>query len=507
VAALNILAHAIDKANSVRSDGWYVKDDQGALAVMSYRYLCLVDKQGLWISVIGPVHEQEYIALGVGTGDKHRGGWAQKEVPGGLRVRVPAEKIALAMDVIGERFDRFIEISLSDAHRDVESYKQKDGHWPEVLAYIEGVVGRSLPRPVFKPKGPARSGEIAAEPFMESSVEAESERPSEAAVVPEFASVLAQVRSNRDYHFEPRLVAQLHAGLWAHPRRHFAILAGLSGSGKTVLAREYAKALTGGDRSREFTLSVQPGWHDPGALLGFTNPLRGNSYSRTAFLNYLLAAVNEPGRPYLVVLDEMNLSHPEQYMAPLLSVMETGGHIELHSEGEDCDGVPSKVPYPNNLVLIGTVNMDETTHGLSDKVLDRAFVLEFWEVDLSKYPRWNDRALPPADVQRAREVLERLMEVLSPVRLHFGWRVVDEVLNFLSRASGTGGHLPFEVALDQVIYAKVLPKLRGDDTPRFRHALEQCIKQLVDFKLLTSAGKVKDLFEDVKSTGSARFWR
>jgi hypothetical protein len=327
----------------------------------------------------------------------------------------------------------------------------------------------------------------------------------EAVRLPEVGPIIARVQSTG--HFPASQVARLHAGLWSHDRRHFAILAGLSGSGKTLLAREYAKALTADEGRQRFTLAVQPGWHDPGALLGFTNPLRGDSYARTAFLEFILSAVADPTKPYVAILDEMNLSHPEQYMAPLLSAMETGDAIELHTEGDFFDGVPSALAYPRNLVLIGTVNMDETTHGLSDKILDRAFVLEFWDVNLAAYPRWGKRAIDASDERRAREVLTALMDALSPARLHFGWRVVDDVLNFLERAASAGDALPFETALDSVIYAKVLPKLRGDDSPRFRKALDGCEEKLKSFGLDQSCRKIAELRRDVEATGSARFWR
>jgi 5-methylcytosine-specific restriction protein B len=323
--------------------------------------------------------------------------------------------------------------------------------------------------------------------------------------LPDIASIITRVQTAG--HFPASAIARLHAGLWSHDRRHFAILAGLSGSGKTLLAREYGNAITAEAVHLHFTLSVQPGWHDPSALLGFTNPLRGDSYSRTAFLEFMLAAVADPTKPYVVILDEMNLSHPEQYMAPLLSAMETGEPIELHTEGEFFDGVPSAVVYPRNLVLIGTVNMDETTHGLADKILDRAFVLEFWDVDLAAYPRWGTRAIAASDEKRARDVLVALMEALAPARLHFGWRVVDDVLNFLDCAAAAGAALPFESALDSVIYAKVLPKLRGDDSPRFREALAGCEEKLKSFGLSESGRKIAELRRDVESTGSARFWR
>ena len=89
----------------------------------------------------------------------------------------------------------------------------------------------------------------------------------------------------------------------------------------------------------------------------------------------------------------MNLSRPEQYLAPILSAMESGEALTLHSERELIDDVPSEIGYPSNLAIIGTVNMDETTHGISDKVLDRAFTIEFWDVDLEQYPGWGKRNL------------------------------------------------------------------------------------------------------------------
>ncbi|WP_135308544.1 hypothetical protein [Pseudomonas nabeulensis] len=75
---------------------------------------------------------------------------------------------------------------------------------------------------------------------------------------------------------------------------------------------------------------VQPGLHDYSSLMGYVNPLDTESYVRTRFLDFLLQASSAPGRPYTLVLDEMNLSHPAQYLAPLLSSMETGDAIELH---------------------------------------------------------------------------------------------------------------------------------------------------------------------------------
>jgi 5-methylcytosine-specific restriction protein B len=325
-------------------------------------------------------------------------------------------------------------------------------------------------------------------------------------VFPRLAEIVGFIQAAG--HFERSMIERLHIGIWAQPIRHFAVLTGLSGSGKTLLARLYASALIGrGSPKQLFTLPVQPGWYDPGALLGFTNPLRGDSYVRTPFLEFLLAAAADLRRPYIVVLDEMNLSHPEQYMAPLLSAMETGDAVQLHTEGDIFDGVPRAIPYPRNLVLIGTINMDETTHGLSDKVLDRAFVHEFWNIDVASYPRWGTRQIEPANEDRARVVLVSLMKALSPARLHFGWRVVDDVLDFLSRAVTDESELSFESALDSVINAKVLPKLRGEDSARFREALRICEETLPTERFEVSGAKITELRRDLETTGSARFWR
>lgn len=305
------------------------------------------------------------------------------------------------------------------------------------------------------------------------------------------------------------VVRDLHAGLNSHARRHFAVLAGLSGTGKTLLARTYGTALAGGDdsaRNRVKVIPVQPGWYDPGALLGYPNPVKPGEYVRTAFLEFLFRASRSPTRPHVVILDEMNLSHPEQYMAPLLSAMETGTSIDLHAEGDELDGVPASLPYPSNLFILGTVNMDETTHGLSDKVLDRAFVLEFWAVDLNAYPSWGKTGLSGDHEARVRSTLTKLLDALQPARLHFGWRVVDDVFGFLRQAS-IGGDGELGEALDSVLYAKVMPKLRGEDTARFRAALEAVLEVTKTEKLARCREKATELIEDLQATGSARFWR
>jgi 5-methylcytosine-specific restriction enzyme B len=330
--------------------------------------------------------------------------------------------------------------------------------------------------------------------------------------VPPLAEVLEFLPEH--LHFAREQVAALHAGLWSHPRRHFAILSGLSGSGKTSLAREYAKAIQkatpGPDdpTCRVLTVPVSPGWTDPSALLGYLNPLRADEYLATSFARFLVSCDAHPSVIHVAVLDEMNLSHPEQYLAPLLSGMELEDEpLVFHHEEVPVDGIPGQLDrYPPNLVLIGTVNMDETTHGVSDKVLDRALTLEFWNINLDAYPRWGTRGLAAADESRVRAVLTDLMNALAPVRLHFGWRIVDDVLAFLQRTQEDGA-LDLEASLDWIVYSKILPKLRGYDSPQFRKTFELCGAELEKHSLPRARAKMSELLRDLQETGSARFWR
>ncbi|MCA7951359.1 hypothetical protein LGM43_13885 [Burkholderia seminalis] len=314
----------------------------------------------------------------------------------------------------------------------------------------------------------------------------------------------------KDLVFSRKMVAQLDAALWSHDRRHFVILTGLSGAGKTQLARSYATALWSKASPSEsggvYVLPVQPGWHDPTALLGYVNPLNTDRYVRTGFLNFVLDAVRDPDRPYTVILDEMNLSHPEQYFAPLLSAMETGGQIELHAQDDDVDEIPTNISYPSNLLIIGTVNMDETTHGLSDKVLDRAAVIEFWDIDTESYPAWETSGLDATHVAQLRLLMKQLGSALSPARLHFGWRTIGDVIGYV-RAALAGGAIEFLEAVDQAIYAKVLPKIRGEDGDRLRKALTDTAKLLGEAKCIVSEHKVTQLSDDLARLGSVRFWR
>jgi 5-methylcytosine-specific restriction enzyme B len=92
------------------------------------------------------------------------------------------------------------------------------------------------------------------------------------------------------------------------------------------------------------------------------------------------------------------------------------------------------------------------------------------------------------------------------VRLHFGWRTVSDIIGFLQVAAA-GATLSPREALDQAIYSKVLPKLRGEDSVRLRGALTTAASVMQQQSLPLASGKVAELLDDLRQMGSARFWR
>lgn len=248
-------------------------------------------------------------------------------------------------------------------------------------------------------------------------------------------------------------------------------------------------------------VAVRPDWTDNNGLLGFYNPLTAE-YTSTPFLSLLLRARDEqeraqreqrPARPFFVILDEMNLARVEHYFSDFLSCLESGEPVVLHDDLalEEQGGVPRSVRVPANLFFTGTVNVDESTYMFSPKVLDRAFTLEFNEVDLDAYGvdsetleaegsplrlshfegRLRVQEKPnPKDWGTFRErspdlaaILSALNAVLRRTHRHFGYRVANEIARFMNLASTQAGTSPSTRwgALDVAVLSKALPKLHG----------------------------------------------
>lgn len=307
----------------------------------------------------------------------------------------------------------------------------------------------------------------------------------------------------RGFIYPDELLRSYHVALHTKP---LVILPGISGTGKTRLSRLYADAVHGIAPQSEnpfyLTVAVQPDWHNARDLLGYYNALTG-LFQPTPFLRFLLRAAADPAQPYYVCLDEMNLARPEYYLAPMLSALETAEHsIDLGIPAETAETATGELlrnplRLPLNLHLTGTVNVDESTFALSDKLLDRANVIELAEVDLAAF---RQRYAGPVN-ERAWELLTSAAPILAGAGHPFGYRVATELLRYLESASGV---LDEATAIDLQIKQKLLPKLRGEDTPRFRRALRDLQALFAPYP--QSAAKVAAMLERLEREGYADFY-
>jgi len=281
--------------------------------------------------------------------------------------------------------------------------------------------------------------------------------------------------------------------------KRFLILTGLSGSGKTKLAHAFAAWIT--ETEDQYRLvAVGADWTTNENVVGYQDALQTGIYRKPSngALDVILRAKNNPAHPYFLILDEMNLSHVERYFADILSAVESGEEIALHSAAEslktsedDPLPVPPKLRLPDNLFIVGTVNVDETTYMFSPKVLDRANVIEFRatagdiaafldapsKVDMDALAS-KGAAFGPAfvaeagaaaqlDGATAADLKARLTEIfdaLAPIGAEFGFRTAHEITRFTHfHAKLSGGGWQFKDALDAQVLQKLMPKLHGSE--------------------------------------------
>lgn len=312
----------------------------------------------------------------------------------------------------------------------------------------------------------------------------------------------------------------------------FLLLAGISGTGKSQKVKElaYLTCPKDGVLDADSTtpgnyclIEVKPNWHDSTELLGYYSNLT-EKYNITPFLHFVYKASQRPDVPFFVCLDEMNLAPVEQYFAEYLSVLETrsvkDGKIEtaeLLSKKlfEGCDEDRSYTPdelnvlsylkenglrLPENLFVIGTVNMDDTTHQFSRKVIDRAFTIEMngdeleemFAEDNANTLSYTDNPLPISELKpkfvNAAEALndpvvngykDRIIElvptklkainaILKDTPFRVSYRVQNEFVLYLStlilkrKDDETIDDLINKAAL-VILLEKILPRVQGDE--------------------------------------------
>lgn len=314
------------------------------------------------------------------------------------------------------------------------------------------------------------------------------------------------------------------------------ILAGTSGTGKSRLPRLFSKLV-----GATFTLiSVQPQWSDNTDLLGYTPSLDLENFVEGDFTKAVVRASTQTDVPAMVLLDEMNLAAVEHYFSNFLSIVETR---RREQDGTiTTDPLPLDLPVPKdpdrydylrnlrflpNIRVIGTANMDETTRVFSPKVLDRAFSIEFDEVDLTAFvePResnqvtksnfsWVGKRLidtnNPVSVSEvyssSRDLFdqvagltEEIKVILKPAGISLGYRTRDAICLYMWHweHDGLADILSIKDALDLCILQKILPKVSGTG-----EGLRKALEDLHEW--LLRAGTAKEVATALPNKGISR---
>ncbi|MFC4808830.1 McrB family protein [Paenibacillus sp. GCM10023250] len=343
--------------------------------------------------------------------------------------------------------------------------------------------------------------------------ELEEEEPMDQLTVPERIEAIKAFIHGKGFHFPPGLIENFYLSLKTKP---FVILAGVSGTGKTKLVKLFAEALGATSANGQFSLiPVRPDWSDPSDLLGYKD-LTG-AFRPGKLAEVLAVAAQERNRhqPYFICLDEMNLARVEHYFSDLLSVIETqewrGERIvtvpllEAKSLAPEDQPLYGGLALPDNVYLIGTVNMDETTHPFSKKVLDRANTIEFNYIHLEQFPEAEEMDGPEAGraanaflrseflqlvdaygehealAKRVTAQLVRVNGILEQVHAHVGFRIRDAVC-FYMIYNEQFGLMSEDQAFDLQLLQKILPRVQGSSSS-VKRVLLQLLQVALDRKL------------------------
>lgn len=258
---------------------------------------------------------------------------------------------------------------------------------------------------------------------------------------------------------------------------------------------------------------VGANWTENRHVLGFYNVIT-EEYNETPSYSLIKASKNDIGSPYFLILDEMNLSHVERYFADFLSAIESGQPIPLYSNDDE----NYELDIPDNLLIVGTVNVDETTYMFSPKVLDRANTIEFPTMPAKEYMNSDFKEFDFKNINYLMNPLEDLdvrnmnvydlkdifmfincsegnlwdvlsneldlfQSILKKINFDFGFRVINEILRFMFVSwryeDSPQNWENWERYFDAQVKQKILPKLHGS-----QKAIGQTINELFNACLI-----------------------
>ncbi len=301
--------------------------------------------------------------------------------------------------------------------------------------------------------------------------------------------------------YPKRLLYMFHTALKSASLSPLSVLSGVSGTGKSELPKLYAHF--GG--LNFLSIAVQPTWDSPESLMGYFNAIE-NKFDATEFLRFFIqTTLSNNEEPYglkeamsIVLLDEMNLAHIELYFAEFLSKLEVKRSKETNISIKLGTGLTWELPLGDNLLFVGTMNEDESTKMLSDKVLDRAFCLNFERpktlkskqqkplpnndgyLKVETFNRWiNKEGNLEGKLENYRKLTEEINKRLDACYRSIGHRVWQSMSAYMHNhplvlhafdASDTNKALQF--AYEECLVLKIFPKLRGVQTRNNQHLIE-----------------------------------
>jgi hypothetical protein len=294
--------------------------------------------------------------------------------------------------------------------------------------------------------------------------------------------------------YPDRTLRAFHTAMKVNESTQMAVLAGISGTGKSQLPRQYAAGMGIGF----LQVPVQPRWDSPQDLMGFYNYVEGRF--RPTDMARALWAMDELNNPdgalrdrmLMILLDEMNLARVEYYFSDFLSRLESRpAPIEVKDGARRKDAeIELEIPTPDgkvprlfpgyNLLFAGTMNEDESTQSLSDKVVDRANVIRFAAprqiisggvrgqhlateaLKRSTWERWSIPRRSDDEREDARSKIEQMVDIMQAMGRPFGHRLGRAMLAYVDRYPMTEGvaNIVNHALADQV-EMRLLPKLRG----------------------------------------------